>query len=123
MGSGEMHRDSVLGTEERCLSMNGKISKCVSEEGHIGLHEDIAGRKWGNTPETRSFPHYFKPTPFSRIDIYGVLDLYEVADPCLQHAIKKLLCAGKRGDKKTDTDIEEAIASLKRYQEIRKEEP
>ena len=31
------------------------------------------------------------------IDIYRVLQLFGVTDPCLQHAAKKLLCAGQRG--------------------------
>ena len=56
--------------------------------------------------------HYFKKvTHLDGIDVYRVLELFEVTDPCLQHAIKKLLCAGTRGSK----DVED-VYELKRNQ-------
>jgi len=52
-----------------------------------------------------------------------VLLLLGVTDPCLQHAIKKLLVAGGRGGGKDITrDIQDAIDTLLRWQEMRKEE-
>ena len=67
--------------------------------------------------------HYFKKvTHLDGIDIYRVLELFEVTDPCLQHAIKKLLCAGKRGAKDEERDVEEAIDTLGRYQDMKVEE-
>ncbi len=72
---------------------------------------------------TRQYPHYFKPTPFEVIDVYRVLLLFGVSDPCLQHAIKKLLVAGGRGGgKDISKDIAEAIVSLHRWQEMREED-
>ena len=63
--------------------------------------------------------HYFKKvTHLDAIDVYRVLELFEVTHPCLQHAIKKLLCAGNRGAKDIEQDIQEAIDTLGRYQEI-----
>lgn len=56
------------------------------------------------------------------VDVYRVLRLFEVADPCLQHAVKKLLCSGQRGVKDEDKDIQEAIDSLLRYREMKKED-
>ena len=56
------------------------------------------------------------------IDVYRVLELFNVTDPCLQHAIKKLLCAGKRGAKDEERDVEEAIDTLGRYQDMKVEE-
>lgn len=71
----------------------------------------------------RQFPHYYKDvTKFSHIDVYRVLDLYQVTDPCIQHAIKKLLVAGGRGAKDITKDIDEAIASLQRWKAMREEE-
>ena len=58
----------------------------------------------------------------NKLDIYRILKLYEVNDPCLQHAIKKLLCAGKRGVKNQTQDINEAILSLKRLLEMQGED-
>lgn len=71
-----------------------------------------------------AFPHYFKPLPLgcTHIDVYRVLSLFEVSDPALQHAIKKLLCAGARGAKDQAQDIAEAIATLQRWQQMREEE-
>lgn len=62
--------------------------------------------------------HYFKPCPYNEIDIYRVLKLFEVTDPCLAHAIKKLLVAGGRGSKNQYQDVTEAIDTLSRWQEM-----
>ena len=67
--------------------------------------------------------HYFKDVSnLKHIDIYRVLLLFCVTDPCLQHATKKLLCAGNRGVKDELKDVQEAIASLTRYLEIKTED-
>ena len=57
----------------------------------------------------------------SYVDVYRVLILFCVTDPCLQHAIKKLLCAGNRGAKDKIQDVQEAISSLLRYLEMQTE--
>ncbi len=69
-------------------------------------------------------PHYFKPVAgLTHVDVYRVLSLFGVTDPCIQHAIKKLLVAGGRGaGKDISTDVQEAIDSLARWQEMRAEE-
>lgn len=68
--------------------------------------------------------HYYKDvSQFDFIDVYRVLQLFNVADPCIQHAVKKLLVAGGRGaGKDISKDIQESIDSLKRWQEMRLEE-
>ena len=59
--------------------------------------------------------HYKKDVSHLKmIDVYRVLNLLEVTDPCIQHAVKKLLCAGKRGGKSKEQDIREAVDSLNR---------
>jgi len=70
------------------------------------------------------YPHYHKQLPegVNAVDVYRVLQLFDVTDPCLQHAIKKLLVAGGRGAKNTDKDVAEAAVSIRRYQEMRLEE-
>lgn len=72
----------------------------------------------------RKHSHYFKPVPagVTHIDVYRVLAMFDVADPCLQHAIKKLLVAGGRGVKEQSKDVQEAIDTLLRWQEIRGED-
>ncbi len=66
--------------------------------------------------------HYFKACPYSEIDVYRAILLFEVTDPCIQHAVKKLLCAGGRGHKSEEKDVQDAIDSLKRWQDMRAEE-
>lgn len=57
------------------------------------------------------------------IDVYRVLDMFEVTDPCVQHAVKKLLVAGGRsGGKDAAQDVQEAIDALTRWQEMRAED-
>ena len=69
------------------------------------------------------FKHYQKSVKhLNWIDVYRVLVLFDVTDPCLQHAIKKLLCAGQRGVKDQKQDVQEAIASLLRYLEMQTED-
>lgn len=70
-----------------------------------------------------SHEHYFKDvTHLKTIDVYRVLDLFGVLNPCVQHAVKKLLCSGQRGVKDTRQDVQEAITSLVRYLEMQTED-
>lgn len=66
--------------------------------------------------------HYHKYLPTVHLDIYRVLVAFGVTDPCIAHAVKKLLVPGQRGSKTVDQDIKEAISSLTRWQEMRVEE-
>ena len=52
------------------------------------------------------------------VDIYDVLVAFEVDNPAIQHALKKMLAPGKRGVKDKITDIKEAIISLNRAIEL-----
>jgi hypothetical protein len=73
---------------------------------------------------TRNHSHYFKSVEhLKHIDVYRILGLYNVTNPCLQHAIKKLLVAGERGAGKDPTqDVQEAIDSLERWKRMLKED-
>ncbi len=68
--------------------------------------------------------HYHKDVrDLDFVDVYRICTLYNITDPCIQHAIKKLLVAGGRGaGKDIGKDIQESIDSLKRWQEMRTEE-
>ena len=66
--------------------------------------------------------HYFKDVShLTHIDIYRIIDLYAITDPCLQHAFKKIACAGQRGAKDAAKDVQEVIDSLTRWQEMQAE--
>lgn len=99
-----------------------------------GLHDDLIdaieasdtcermAEVFGKQPRPHS--HYYKDVAhLDTIDVYRVLSLFSVTDPCLQHAVKKLLVAGGRGAGKDITrDVQEAIDSLKRWQGMRDED-
>lgn len=72
----------------------------------------------------RKHSHYFRPIAHLRvIDIYRFLDLFNVTDQALGHAIKKLVVPGMRGGNKTSRkDIEEAIDTLQRKLEMMDED-
>lgn len=76
------------------------------------------------TPPAIKHAHYFKRVAgLETVDVYRVLELFSVTDPCLQHAVKKLLVAGGRGaGKDIGQDVKEAMDSLRRWQEMRLED-
>ena len=79
-------------------------------------------------PETgpkhaKNYSHYYKNVErYSHVDVYRVLDLFQVTHPARAHAIKKLLCAGDRGNKNLLKDLQEAVVSIQREIEMRLED-
>ena len=66
--------------------------------------------------------HYFKDVShLNTVDVYRVLTLFGVTDPCIAHAAKKLLVAGGRGGKGQHQDIQEAIDTLERWKAMQAE--
>lgn len=71
----------------------------------------------GTVISDKKHSHYYKDVSnLDEIDVYKVCELFEVDDPsgCVQHAIKKLLCGGKRGAKSSEKDLQEAVDTLQR---------
>lgn len=61
------------------------------------------------------YSHYKKDiSHLKTLDIYRILVLYNVTDPAIAHAIKKLLVPGGRGTKDTRQDMIEARDTLNR---------
>ena len=70
----------------------------------------------------RQHKHYFKDVSgLNEIDVYMVLKLFNVTDPCLQHIAKKALCAGRRGHKDFKKDLQDILDTAKRAVEINNE--
>lgn len=66
--------------------------------------------------------HYFRDVShLDKIDIYRFCELFGVTGP-LEHALKKITCAGKRGAKDEIKDLNEAIDSIKRKIEMIEED-
>lgn len=75
-------------------------------------------------PETRKHGHYFRSViGLKEIDVYRVLQLFDVTDQAIGHAIKKLLVAGGRGaGKDVSCDVQEALDTMNRWVEMRAED-
>lgn len=70
-----------------------------------------------------SHSHYFKDVSHLKsIDVYRVIELFKVPAGALDHAAKKILCAGWRGGKDQIKDVREARDSLDRWLEMRGED-
>jgi hypothetical protein len=55
------------------------------------------------------------------VDVYDVLSAFEVNNPAVAHAVKKLLAPGKRGFKSTIEDLKEAVVSINRGIDLEKQ--
>lgn len=65
--------------------------------------------------------HYYKDvSKLKEVDVYAILYLFEVTDPCIAHVVKKLLCTGKRGHKDFERDLQDSIDSLVRCMTLTK---
>ncbi len=61
---------------------------------------------------------YNRPCKGVTIDVYDVLQAFDVTNPALQHLIKKALCAGLRGHKDRQQDLNEILESANRAIEL-----
>ena len=57
-----------------------------------------------------------KPGVF--VDVYDVLNAWQVQNPALQHLIKKALQPGARGHKSREQDLADILASAIRAKEL-----
>lgn len=103
----------LRGVQSEMASAETLLLHCINNHAGVTVAEQ---------PE-RKFGHYFKDVRHLQgVDVYRILQLFQVTDPALQHAIKKLLVCGGRGAKDQETDLNEAIASITRALEMRKED-
>lgn len=72
--------------------------------------------------EVKKHGHYYRHvSDLQKMDWYRFCERFDVIHPCAQHAAKKIVFAGQRGAKDIDKDIQEAIDTLLRWQEMRME--
>lgn len=75
--------------------------------------------QYAEIEQVRKHRHYFKDASnIAEIDVYAVLKLFDVTDPCLQHIVKKALCAGKRGHKDMMEDLQNIVDTAIRAVEL-----
>lgn len=81
--------------------------------------ETTLNDQYAEIEQVRKHRHYFKDVSnIAEIDVYAVLRLFDVTDPCLQHIIKKALCAGKRGHKDMMEDLQNIVDTAIRAVEL-----
>lgn len=115
---------------ERCVDcgdVRHKDTMCHTTFGEAMCPPCLAGAKMKEGPITGLFntapavkhSHYKKPVARLKfLDIYRILKLYAVTDPCLQHIVKKALCAGQRGAKDFRQDVQEIADTAQRCLEM-----
>ena len=82
----------------------------------MSQQDQPSGSKYHRTI-TQTLPSEWKGTAIT-VDVYDVLRAYGVRCGARQHAIKKLLCAGLRGNKDARQDLREAIEAIERAIEL-----
>ena len=81
--------------------------------------ETTLNDQYAEIEQVRKHRHYFKDVSnIAEIDVYAVLKLFDVTDPCLQHIVKKALCAGKRGHKGMMEDLQNIVDTAVRAVEL-----
>ena len=81
--------------------------------------ETTLNDQYAEIEQVRQHRHYFKDVSnIAEIDVYAVLKLFDVTDPCLQHIVKKALCAGKRGHKDMMEDLQNIVDTAIRAVEL-----
>lgn len=58
--------------------------------------------------------HYFRDCPYNKIDVYRIIEIFEITDPAAQHILKKCIATGKRGHKDEQRDWEDIRDSAQR---------
>ena len=58
--------------------------------------------------------HYFRDCPYDKIDVYRIIDIFEITDPVAQHILKKCIATGKRGHKDVERDWQDIVDSAQR---------
>lgn len=80
---------------------------------NFGAAQAIGGAKM------RENNHYFiDVSDVDEVDFYEIAKRYNVADPAIQHILKKCLAIGNRGHKDLETDLKDILKTAKRALQI-----
>lgn len=110
-------------TESGCLNpmdRTGELVCGITRTIFVKKEQVVADKR--NVISKPKHSHYFKNVSHLEwVDAYRVADLFGVTDPCIQHALKKLLVTGNRGYKDVATDVQDVIDTLGRWKEMQLE--
>ena len=109
--------------EDRSETWIGRKDPVILWQRHTQPEElpfmDSLNDQYAEIEQVRKHRHYFKDVSnIAEIDVYAVLKLFDVTDPCLQHIVKKALCAGKRGHKDMMEDLQNIVDTAIRAVEL-----
>lgn len=94
------------------------------------IYDSIRGNDLSNTPKPESIRNHegvkylrtirsvTNPIHSVDVDVYAVLEAFNVSCPARQQAIKKLLCCGNRGKGDELADLKGAFAAINRAVEL-----
>jgi hypothetical protein len=110
----------------KTISLRSKLDASHAKELAIKVYirEDLVEELMENAQKATQSILRKDPSKYHRnikgasVDVYDVLNAYEVTNPAVQHAVKKLLQAGNRGHKDRATDLKEALQSIERAIEL-----
>lgn len=72
---------------------------------------------------TEKHNHYFRSVEgLKQIDVYRIIELFDITCPASQHILKKAMAAGKRGAKDKSRDMQDIIDTATRWQKMREED-
>lgn len=120
-----LNRDCTIKYELACGKFTADLLKPIQKtaeeiESTSGTTEQKEGSKDVSEASSKH-KHYFKDvSKLNEVDVYAILYLFEVTDPCIAHVVKKLLCTGKRGHKDFERDLQDSIDSLVRCMTLTK---
>lgn len=100
--------------ERRPITDESDLNECIGQP----LSDFGAVKDEDFIDDFVTFGKYDRQCKGVTIDVYDVLQAFEVVNPALQHLIKKALCAGLRGHKKREQDLVEILESAKRAIEL-----
>ena len=100
-----------VGDMYKCVPRDDEVWEYVGDEPQPVI---IAQREPVATDDNK----YNRPCKGITIDVYDVLEAFNVTCPALQHLIKKALAVGQRGHKDASEDLKDILASAKRAIEL-----
>lgn len=83
----------------------------------------LADEELGTSKYDRRITDRHDSSVVATVDVYEVIEAFQVFQPAVAHAVKKLLCAGQRGVKTAVEDVREARAALDRAVEMMEAKP
>lgn len=84
------------------------------------ISEDLP--RAGTCTPIKKHNHYFKNVShLEELDVYRLIDLYAIIDPCIQHMLKKCLVVGGRGSKDALRDVQDIIDTAERWKQMQQE--